>query len=137
MQVQPYLSFDGRCDEALEFYRKAVGAEVTMLMRFKESPEPAMTPPGAEDKVLHCSFRIGTTELMASDGECGGKANFSGISLALSAPSEAEAKRLFDGLAEGGKVGMALTPTFFSPAFGMVVDRFGVTWMVVADQPAA
>jgi PhnB protein len=132
MHVEPYLSFDGRCEEAIEFYRKELGAEVTMLMRFKESPEPCqpgMSPPG--DKVMHASFRIGDTTLMASDGQCLGKANFQGFSLSLKAHSEAEAERLFASLADGGQVQMPLTKTFFSPRFGMVADRFGVSWMIV------
>lgn len=130
MQVQPYLSFEGRCDEAAEFYRKALGAEVTMLMRFKESPDPGMCSPGSLDKVMHMSFRIGDATLMASDGRCTGQPNFQGISLSLTAPSDAEAERLFDSLADGGQVQMPLTKTFFSSRFGMVADRFGVPWMI-------
>jgi PhnB protein len=134
MQVQPYLFFDGRCEEALEFYRGALGAEVTMLLRMKDSPEPhepGMLPPGAEDKVMHTSFRIGDTTLMASDGRCLGKPSFQGFSLSLSVPNEAEAERLFTALADGGQVQMPLAKTFFSPRFGMVADRFGVSWMII------
>jgi PhnB protein len=131
MQVQPYLSFEGRCEEAVEFYRKALGAEVTMLMRRKDSPDPGMCQPGTEDKVMHMSFRIGDTTLMASDGRCTGQPNFQGISLSLTAPSDAEAERLFASLADGGQVQMPLTKTFFSSRFGMVADRFGVPWMIV------
>lgn len=137
MQVQPYLFFDGRCEEALEFYRKALGAEVTMLMRFKDSPEPqseGMCPPGAEEKVMHASFNIGETTLMASDGYCTGKPNFQGFSLSLSAPDPAQAERLFAALADGGQVQMPLAKTFFSPCFGMVADRFGVGWMIIVEQ---
>ena len=130
MQVQPYLFFEGRCEEAVEFYRKALGAEVTMLMRFKESPDPGMCAPGSLDKVMHMSFRIGDTTLLASDGRCTGKPNFQGISLSLTAPNDAEAERLFASLADGGQVQMALTKTFFSSRFGMVADRFGVPWMI-------
>jgi PhnB protein len=133
MQVQPYLFFDGRCEEALEFYRKALGAEVTMLMRFKESPEPhqpGMIPPGAENKVMHASFRLGEATVMASDGHCQGKPSFQGFSLSLTVPDEARADKLFSALAEGGRVEMPLMKTFWSPRFGMVVDRFGVMWMV-------
>ena len=136
MQVQPYLFFDGRCDEALEFYRKALGAEVTALMRFKESPEPqppGMLPPGAENKVMHASLRIGQTTLMASDGDCAGQAKFQGFSLTLTAPDEAAAEKLFGALADGGQVRMPLAKTFFSPRFGMVADRFGVPWMVIVE----
>jgi PhnB protein len=134
MQVQPYLFFDGRCEEAVEFYRSALGAEVTMLMRFKDSPEPpapGMVPPGAEDKVMHLAFRIGDTTLMASDGRCLGGPSFQGFALSLTAPDDAAAERLFAALANGGQVQMPLTKTFFSSRFGMVADRFGVSWMVI------
>ena len=134
MQVQPYLFFDGRCEEAVEFYRRALGAEVTMLMRFKDSPEPpqpGMVPPGAENKVMHSSFRIGDTTVMASDGRCMGQPSFQGFSLSLSVADDAEAERLFAALAEGGQVQMPLAKTFFSSRFGMVADRFGVPWMIV------
>ena len=133
MHVQPYLFFDGRCEEAIEFYRKALGADVDMLMRFKESPEPAqpgMVPPGSENKVMHASFRIGDTVVMASDGECGGHPSFKGFSLSLVASTDAEADRYFTALAEGGQVRLPLTKTFFSSRFGMLADRFGVAWMI-------
>jgi PhnB protein len=134
MLVQPYLFFEGRTEEAVEFYRSALGAEVTMLMRYKESPEPpppGMVPPGSENKVMHASFRIGETEVMASDGSCAGKPSFQGISLSLTVRDEAEADRVFGALAKGGQVQMPLAKTFFSPRFGMVADRFGVSWMVI------
>src|ERR1700722_2529389 len=102
MQVQPYLNFNGRCEEAIEFYRRALGAKVEMLMRFKESPEPpppGMAPPGIENKVMHASLRIGDSTVMASDGRCQGTAAFQGISLSLTPSSEAEAERLFAALA--------------------------------------
>ena len=130
VQIHPYLFFDGKCDEALAFYRTAIGAEVDMLMRFKESPEPAMTPPGAGDKVMHASFRVGGTTVMASDGRCEGQPSFQGFALSLTVPSEAEADRLFNALVDGGQVHLPLTKTFFSPRFGMLADRFGVSWMV-------
>ena len=133
MHVQPYLFFDGRCEEAVEFYRRTLGAEVTMLMRFKDSPEPpdtGMVPPGAGDKVMHMSFRIGETTVLASDGQCAGRPNFQGFSLSLTAPNEAEAERLFAALADGGQVQVRLTKTFFASRFGMVADRFGVSWMI-------
>src|SRR5919199_2874959 len=139
MKVQPYLFFEGRCEEAIEFYKKALGAEVLMLMRMKESPEPhppGMMPPGSENKIMHASLRIGDTEVMASDGMAKGKPEFKGVSLSLSTSSEAEADRLFNALAEGGQVQMPIGKTFFSPRFGMVTDRFGVSWMVIAT-PAA
>ena len=131
MQVQPYLFFDGRTEEAIEFYRGALGAEVTFLMRFNECPEPSSIPPGAADKVMHASLRIGDTTVMASDGNCQGRANFQGISLSLTASDEAEAERLFNALADGGQIQVPLAKTFFSPRFGVVADRFGVPWMVV------
>lgn len=130
MQVQTYLFFDGRCEEAIEFYRRALGAELTMLARFKESPEIAMIPPGAGEKVMHASFRIGETTVMASDGRCEGRPSFQGFSLSLTVPSDAEAERKFATLAEGGQVQVPLTKTFFSSRFGMVADRFGVSWMI-------
>jgi PhnB protein len=134
MAIEPYLFFEGCCEEALEFYRRALGAEVTMLMRNKESPEPpppGMLPPGSENKILHASFRVGDAVVMASDGMCSGKTGFQGFSLSLSAASEAEAGKLFAGLSEGGEVRMPLGKTFFSPCFGMVTDRFGVSWMII------
>ncbi len=133
MQVLPYLSFEGRCEEALAFYREALDAQVEMLMRFSESPEappPGAVAPGSEDKVMHASFRVGDSTLMASDGGCSGHTGFQGISLSLNLSDVAEAERRFAALAEGGEVQMPLGPTFWSPAFGMVVDRFGVSWMV-------
>jgi len=132
--VQSYLFFDGRCDEALEFYRRTLRAEVTMLMRFKDSPEPhqpGMVPPGSENKVMHASFRIGDSTVMASDGRCLGKPNFQGFSLSLSVPNDAEAERLFAALGDGGQVQMPMAKTFFSSRFGMVADRFGVPWMII------
>jgi len=132
MKVQSYLCFEGRTEEALKFYEKAIGAKVDMLMRFKEAPEGTCTP-GTEDKIMHAAFHVGDTQIMASDGRMQSPAKFSGISLALSAKDEAEAKKLFDGLADGGQVHMPLTKTFFSPSFGMVGDRFGITWMVMAE----
>ena len=133
MQIQPYLFFEGRCEEAAEFYRKALGAEVTMVMRFKDSPvppEPGMVPPGSGDKVMHMSLRVGGTTLLASDGRCQGRGSFQGFALSLSVANDAEADRLFAALADGGQVQMPLAKTFFSPRFGMVADRFGVVWMV-------
>jgi PhnB protein len=131
MQVQPYLNFDGRCEEALEFYKRALGAEVTALMRCKDAPDPGMIKPGLEDKVLHSSFRVGDSTVMASDGHCQGKPEFRGVSLTLIVPEEADAKRIFAALSDGGEVRMELAKTFFSPQFGMLADRFGVPWMII------
>ncbi|MFN2509113.1 MAG: VOC family protein [Chthoniobacterales bacterium] len=136
--VQPYLFFGGRCEEALEFYRTALGAEVVMLVRFKESPEPQGMPDCFDDKVMHASVRIGETMVMASDGRCEGEANFEGFSLSLTVPDEAEAERVFAALGEGGLVTMPLEKTFWAPKFGMLTDRFGVGWMVsVMHKPEA
>ena len=135
--VQPYLFFGGQCEEALEFYRKALGAEVQMMMRYKESPEKQRPVPECfEEKVMHASFRVGETTVMASDGMCDGKANFEGFSLSVTVPDETEADRVFAALAEGGLVTMPLEKTFWAPKFGMLTDRFGVGWMVsVAHKP--
>ena len=135
--VQPYLFFNGNCEQAVDFYRKALGAEVEMSMRYKESPEPpppGMLPPGFENKIMHTSFRIGQTTVMASDGCSTEKSNFGGFSLSLAVQSEAEAVRAFAALADGGKVKMPLAKTFWSPRFGMVEDRFGIGWMVSVFQ---
>jgi PhnB protein len=133
MQVQPYLFFDGRCEEAVEFCRSALGAEVVMLMRFEDSPDPpppGMVPPGGENKVMHAALRIGDAMVLASDGRCSGQPRFQGFALSLTVPDEPAADRLFASLADGGHVQMPLAKTFFSPRFGMVADRFGVSWMV-------
>lgn len=139
-QLAPYLFFEGRCDEAIEFYQSTLGAEVTMLMRYKESPEPqppGMLPPGNGDKVMHASMRIGDITLFASDGMCSGKPDFRGVSLSLTVANAEEAEHVFAALENGGQVLMPMTKTFFSPRFGMVADRFGVSWMViVAAEPA-
>jgi PhnB protein len=131
--IQPYLFFNGSCEEAIEFYCKALGAEVEMMMRFKESPEPpppGAVPPGVENKIMHSSFRIGQTTVMVSDGDSTDKPSFQGFSLSLSVPNQAEADRAFNALADGGQVKMPLAKTFFSPRFGMVADRFGIGWMI-------
>ena len=137
MQVQPYLFFDGRAEEAIEFYQRTLGAKVEMLMRFKDCPETEHRPSSeTENKVMHSSLRIGEATVMLSDGRCQGKPSFQGISLSLSVPSAAEAERLFNALADGGQVQQPLIETFFSPRFGMVADRFGVSWMVVVASGA-
>jgi PhnB protein len=133
MLVQPYLNFNGRCDEALGFYQKALGAKVEMLMRFADSPEPmppGAIPPGSEQKVMHSSFRIGDSMLMATDGGCSEAAGFQGITLSISVKGAAEADRVWNALAEGGTVQMPIGKTFWSPRFGMLTDRFGVAWMI-------
>jgi len=140
MQVQAYLYFDGNTEEALKFYAAKLGAKIERMMRFSEAPKGSMPeegcaggpPPDSANKVMHASFRIGDTQIMASDGMCGGHAEFKGISLTITVPAEAEAERLFAAIAsEGGKVQMPMSPTFFAPRFGMAMDKFGVSWMVL------
>ncbi len=130
--IQSMLFFDGRCDEALDFYKTALGAEVIMLMRNKDNPEPAAAgcPNMPADKVMHAQFRIGNTVVMACDGRCGGKPVFEGFGLTLNVPTEADADQAFAALSDGGQVMMPLDKTFFSPRFGMVTDKFGVWWMI-------
>lgn len=129
--VEPYLHLAGRCEEALEFYQRTLGAEPVMVMRFKESPEPSPMPlpEGWDEKIMHCGFKIGSSLIMASDG-CGGGEAPGGFSLSLTMPDEEAAKQVFEALAEGGKITMPPGRTFWSPCFGMVADRFGVHWMV-------
>jgi PhnB protein len=133
MDVQAYLIFEGRCEEALEFYRKAIGAEVVRLMRYKEAPEPPA--PGMENKIMHSTFRVGETTIMASDGPAKGNSRFGGFSLSISAANDAETERLFNALVEGGEVRVALTRTLFASKFGMLTDKFGVGWMVITNGP--
>lgn len=133
MQVQPYLFFDGRCDEAIEFYKKTLGAEVGMLMRWKDSPDKSMVTSANENKVMHSSLKIGETKIMASDGRNTGKSDFKGFALSLNAKDDADAGRMFNALSNGGQVQMPLSKTFFSSCFGMVVDKFGVNWMIIVE----
>ena len=141
MNVQPYLFFEGRCEEALDFYTKALGTKVDMLMRMHEAPEPpppGMMPPGSENKVMHASFHVGDTEVMASDGRCSGLPKFDGFALSITAADETDARRKFDAMAAGGEITMPLGKTFWSPCFGMLKDRFGVGWMITVapEEPA-
>lgn len=143
MNVQPYLFFDGRCEEAIGFYQKAIGAKVVMLMHYSDGPGDSacgegVQPPPA-DKIMHATLQIGDSQIMASDGYAQGRPEFKGISLSLSLGDDAAAKRAFDALAEGGKVEQPLIATFFASSFGIVADRFGVSWMVIKpnDMPAA
>ena len=136
MKVESLITFGGRCEEALEFYKKSVGAEVTALMRWKESPDAAMKgPPGYGEKIMHANFRIGETQLMAEDGLGDKAAEFKGMTLAIEAADDAEAKRVFTALGEGGKVTMALMKTFWTSSFGMLTDKFGVPWVVNVTAP--
>jgi PhnB protein len=136
MPVTPYLFFDGRCEEALSFYKSAIGAEIGMLMRFNENPEPPQAPgcvPADGNKIMHTSFRVGDTTIMASDGMAAGNPKFEGFALSINARDEADAARKFNALAEGGRVQMPLARTFFAKSFGMVADRFGVGWMIIVE----
>jgi PhnB protein len=139
MQVQPYLSFEGRAEEALNFYARAIGAKVGVKMRFKEAPPmevgngcDGVTPAHSAEKIMHSEFRVGDSLIMATDGMCSGTTNFTGVSLALQVKDDAEARKVFDALAREGKVQQPLIKTFFASSFGMVADKFGVGWMVVA-----
>ena len=133
MQVQPYLFFDGRCDEAIEFYKKAIGAKVGMLMRWKDSPDKSMCTASNADKVMHAQFEIGDTKVLASDGRNSGQPKFDGFALTIAANTEAEADKMFGALGEGGQVTMPMAKTFFSPRFGMLADKFGVPWMIMVQ----
>lgn len=138
--IQPYLFFEGRCEEAIEFYKRALGAEVNLLMRFKDSPQPPPSgsiPAGSENKVMHAQIRIGETVVMMGDSRCLGQPKFEGFALSLSLPTAAGVDKAFNALADGGQVRMLLAKTFFSARFGMVVDRFGVFWMVLATPDSA
>jgi PhnB protein len=135
MKVQPYVFFDGKCDEALEFYQRTLGAKVTAVMRWKEAPDQSMVTAGQENKVMHSEFQVGETVILASDGRCMGKPSFQGFALTITADNDADAKRMFNALGDGGQVQMPLEKTFFASLFGMVADRFGVGWMVIVDLP--
>jgi PhnB protein len=130
--IQPYLFFDGRCEEAITFYKRHLGAEVKMLMHFKDSPDQSMVRPETADKVMHSCLKIGDSEIFASDGMCNGTAAFQGFSLSLTVKDEAEAEKKFAALSDGGEVRMPLSKTFFAKSFGMIADRFGVGWMIIA-----
>jgi PhnB protein len=133
MPVTPYLNFDGRCEEAIEFYKKTLGAEVGMMMRFKDSPDKSTCTPTNENMIMHARLKIAGTAVMASDGRAQGKPEFKGFALSINAKDEAEAERLFKALAAGGKVQMPLAKTFYAKSFGMVADRFGVGWMIIVE----
>jgi PhnB protein len=135
MLIQPYLFFEGRADEAIEFYKKVLGAKVEMAMRFKDAPDQSMISPGSKDKVMHAAVKIGDATVLMSDGRNTGKPNFQGFSLTLYAKDEAEADKLFGALGEGGEVRMPMDKTFFAKRFGMVADKFGVGWMIIVPAP--
>ncbi|MCG8429499.1 MAG: VOC family protein [Chromatiales bacterium] len=134
MNIIPYLFFNGRCEEAIEFYRRAVDAEVTELMRYKDGPDSEITPPGADEKIMHACITVGDSMVMMSDGDCDGKLNFAGVSLAIGVDDLDEGGKLFNALADGGQVQMPFSKTFWSPGFGMLLDRFGVSWMVNVNE---
>jgi PhnB protein len=136
MPVEPYLNFDGRCEEAIEFYKKAIGAEVVMMLRVSDSPEkpPGGIKPGTENKIMHSTLRVGGSNIMCSDGYCKGGSEFKGITLSLAVSDDAAADRAFNALSEGGQIHMPLTETFFASRFGMLADRFGVPWMIIAGK---
>jgi PhnB protein len=134
MKVQPYVFFDGKCEEALEFYKGAVGAKVNALMRFGEAPDQSQIKPESKNKVMHSAFQIGETEILASDGYCLGAPAFQGFALTIHAADNREAMRLFTAIAEGGKIQMPLEKTFFAAGFGIAVDKFGVSWMVISEK---
>ncbi len=134
MNVQPYLYFGGKSEEAIAFYKDAIGAKVEMLMHFKDMPpdQKSMMTPGSENKVMHACIKIGDSPIFVSDGDCGGAPKFEGVTLTLNASDEAEAEKLFGALGKGGQVQMPMEETFFATRFGMVADKFGVSWMVIA-----
>jgi PhnB protein len=134
MKVQPYVFFDGKCEEALEFYKRAIGAKVTALMRFGEAPDQSQIKPESKNKVMHAAFQVGDTEILASDGYCLGAPAFQGFALTVHVADGAEALKLFTGIAEGGKIEMPLEKTFFAAKFGIAVDKFGVNWMVITEK---
>jgi PhnB protein len=140
MNVQPYVFFDGKCEEALEFYKGAIGAKVDAMMRFEEGPPMeagegcAGGPQPDPKKIMHAAFKVGDTQILASDGMCGGKPTFQGFSLTITAANDAEADKLFNALGKGGQVQMPMAETFFASRFGMVADKFGVSWMVLAEK---
>lgn len=133
MFVQSYLDFDGRCEEALKFYQKALGAKLGTVLRFKDHEEACKAHPGNEEKIMHSEFTIGDSLLMATDGYNKGQPKFDGVSLSISTASDAETKKVFDALADGGKALMPLAKTFFASSFGMLTDKFGVSWMVITN----
>jgi len=135
MHIQPYIFFEGRCEEALDFYRTAVGAETLMVMHYKDSPDQSQCNPATLDKVMHASFRVGDSIVLASDGHCKDKATFAGFFLTLNADTDDDAKRLFAALSEGGQVMMPLADTFFATSFGMLADKFGMQWMIIKVRP--
>lgn len=134
MHVQPYLFFNGRCQEALDFYQEALGATIEMVMHFQDAPDQSVVPPHSAEKIMHCNFRIGDSTVLASDGRCTGEPAFQGFALTIAAKDDTEAERLFGALAEGGEVQMPMAETFFASRFGTVADKFGVSWMILSPK---
>ncbi len=135
MSLKPYVIYNGRCEEALDFYKRAIGAEVIALMRFKDAPDQSQINPENMEKVMHSAFCVGDAEVLASDGYCTGQTAFQGFALALTVDSDEEAERRFEALSDGGEIQAPMTPTFFASRFGMLSDKFGVSWMVLTDKP--
>ena len=131
METQAYLFFDGRCEEAVEFYKTALGAEVGPMIRFKESPDQSMVAPGTGEKIMHGQMNIGKTTILVSDGRCTGNPGFQGFAMSITVDDPADCDKLFNPLAESGQIQMPLMETFFAKRFGMVIDKFGVMWMVI------
>ena len=136
MPIQPYLTFNGRCEEAIDFYRRALGAEVNMMLRFNQAPDQGMVQPGMADKVMHADIKIGDGTVLMSDGMCTAQQGFEGFALSFTVNDEADAERRFNALADGGEVRMPIGKTFFSPRFGIVQDKFGVAWMIYVTPQA-
>ena len=133
--ITPYLFFNGRCDEAIEFYKAALDAEIEYIMRFDESPEPlpdGTLPPNFDKKIMHATITVRGVKLMVSDG-CAEELEFLGFRLAISEPTEEQARATFRALAESGTVDIPIGPTFWSPCYGMVTDKFGMPWMVSVE----
>ena len=138
MNIQPYLSFEGRAQEAIDYYKGVLGATVDVIMHFKDGPPEmqAQMSPESKDKIMHAAIRVGDTQVLMSDGRCTGTASFSGVTLTLNAADAAEAEKLFGSLGKAGQVTMPLSETFFAHRFGMLADKFGVNWMVIAPKDA-
>ena len=135
MQVQAYLTFDGQCEEAINFYKKAVKAEVVHKHYFKEAPDQNMITPENAGKIMHAMLRVGENTFMLSDGQCSGKASFDGFNMNVMTETETEAEKIFSALSDGGQITMPMSPTFFAARFGMLKDRFGVSWMIMKPTP--
>ena len=136
MDVQTTLNFYGRTEEALLFYGKTIDAETLFLMRFRDCPDPSPSRPGLEEKIFHATFRIGSTEIRASDCGCEKpptRTTFAGFSLLLGVEIPQEAEHFFSALSDDGQIQIPLQETFFAERYGIVVDRFGISWKIVVS----